>query len=117
MKFNAYAVRDEKAARYNPPFYMASHPEAMRAFGENVQKEHTLWFKYPDDFRLYLVGTFDDETGHCESDSIPLLLASARDYKPANLPPAPEIKRVEDGLNHAGERYVKPSLFEEKPKG
>lgn len=94
MKVNLYAVQDVKAHRFNPPFSGQSHVEAMRAFAQPCQNPESLWNKYPEDFSLFHIGTFDDESAQVES-ILPAFLSSALDHaKPK-------------GLNDAGERYVK----------
>lgn len=91
MKLNAYSVRDEKAARFITPFFIQTHAEAIRVFGENVLNEKTMWHKYPEDFRLYYIGSFDEESAQLESKSVPLHLSSAIDFVNRSL-----------GLNEAG---------------
>lgn len=99
MKINAYSVQDIKSGRFNAPFFVQSHAEALRMFDQNCKNPETLWNKYPSDFSIFLVGQFDDTTGHLETKELPLFLASALDYVPT-----PQI--VNNGLNDAGKRYV-----------
>lgn len=95
MKINLYAVQDVKADRFNSPFPSQTHAEAMRTFGETCLNTKTLWNKYPEDFRLFLVGSFDDTTCQMESIPVPTFLAAATDYV-----------QEKPGLNDAGKELI-----------
>lgn len=56
------AVRDLKADTFSSPFCEASEGTAVRAFQEAVNDPQTMLSKYPADFELVRLGTFDDET-------------------------------------------------------
>jgi len=79
MKVNAYAVQDVKAHRYNRPFFMPTHVDAIRYFQQNCMNKESLWNTYPEDFRLMLIGEFDDETAKLTSCA-ETFMASAIDY-------------------------------------
>jgi len=80
VKLNAYAVRDSKADKYNRPYFIGTHGEAIRAFADACRKDGNVMAEHPEDFNLYFIGTFDEESG--ELDSVkPLHLASALDGK------------------------------------
>lgn len=81
MKTNAYAVQDIKADRFNVPFFITTHGEAIRVFGDNCQNKESLWNKHPEDFRLYHLGTFDDKTGELQANTIITLLSRAIDWQ------------------------------------
>ena len=99
MILNAYAVHDDKGLIFARPFFMPTHGQAMRAFGESCQDPNSMPMKYPSDFRLYFIGTFDEETATLSSlGKPPELLASALEYVKINL---------ETGLNEAGKTYLK----------
>nr|DAE25655.1 MAG TPA: DNA binding protein [Microviridae sp. ctMIi2] len=109
MTTNAYAVQDIKANRYNNPFFMLSHAEAMRAFQQNCQNPETLWHKYPEDFRLMNIGAFDDETANLTSFKTPIYLCSGLDYvkkTPVLVEPSVTENTLQNGLNDAGKHYI-----------
>lgn len=58
-----YAIRDTKAECFHNPFYQATHGEAERAFRTAVNDDKTTINKYPEDFDLYYLGEYDDNTG------------------------------------------------------
>lgn len=58
-----YAIRDSKAECFHNPFYQSTHGEAERAFRTAVADEKTTLNQYPEDFDLYYLGEYDDNTG------------------------------------------------------
>jgi len=59
----AFAIRDAKAEVYNTPFFQKSHGEAERSFMELVKDKNSLVAKYPEDFDLYYLGTYNSISG------------------------------------------------------
>lgn len=80
MKVNLYCVEDIKAGRFNPPFVAQTSVDACRAFEKNCLNSESLWNKYPEDFRLVCVGTFDDENPIASEWKHPGFIASAMNY-------------------------------------
>lgn len=63
MILKAFTIRDSKAEVFNTPFFQKTHGEAERAFRELVKDEKSMVSKYPDDYDLYHLGEYDDQTG------------------------------------------------------
>lgn len=64
MKRKLYAIRDEKAALFNPPCVFDNDAVATRAFGDLVTKDRdTVISNHAVDFALYYLGEIDVETG------------------------------------------------------
>lgn len=63
MKLEAYSIHDSKSAIFSPPFFMRSRGEAIRAFSTTANNPDNNINKFPHDFALYFVGTFDDSEG------------------------------------------------------
>jgi len=80
MKHGLYSVRDAATETYNNTFTAPTNAAAMRQFSELAQDENTNVNRYPDDFVLYRVGTWDDDTGTLIPEEM-IKLAHARDYK------------------------------------
>lgn len=62
----AYSIFDKKAASFDRPFFCKHVADATRSVQAALEspKEQQPWFaKYPADFALYFVGTFDPTTG------------------------------------------------------
>lgn len=66
MIFNMYAVKDEMTNKFMNPMFIEQEDGAdnlaIRQFKSNLNNI-PLWKDNPNDFSLYLVGTFDDENG------------------------------------------------------
>jgi len=57
-----FTVYDSKAELYMPPFYNQSTGQAVRAFDDTCnQKDHPFW-KHPEDYTLFEIGSYDDNT-------------------------------------------------------
>jgi len=63
MQLKIFTIRDSKGEMYNTPFFRRTIGDAERTFHELVNDDKTSVSKYPDDFDLYLIGDFDDQTG------------------------------------------------------
>ena len=59
----AFAIRDSKAEYFNTPFFQKSHGEAERSFKQLTNDNQSTVSKYPEDFDLYYLGEYDDNTG------------------------------------------------------
>lgn len=77
MVHKAFSIRDSKGEVFNPPFYKHTHGEAERDFTSLVRDEKSMVSKYPEDFDLYHVGTYDDQTGVFKSLETPLHIIKA----------------------------------------
>ena len=61
---NVYTVLDVKAGRCAPPFLANSDAEARRLIAVTVVGSGTLPDRFPADFNLLIVGSWDDATGN-----------------------------------------------------
>lgn len=73
MKINIYSVFDVKSQLYGTPFFMLRDEIAQRAFADLVNDKSTMVSRHPEDFLLYKIGEFWDDSGNVSS-TIPLLL-------------------------------------------
>lgn len=64
---NMYAIYDEKAELYNTPFPLATDGLAKRSFEDACRDTRTDLYKYPGDFTLYCIATWDDDIGQFEN--------------------------------------------------
>lgn len=63
MKLNFYSIYDVATGAYMRPFLMPADAAAERAFkGLALDAEHDIG-KHPEDYTLFKVGIFDDNTG------------------------------------------------------
>lgn len=63
MNHKVYSVRDSKGEAYLPPFLQKTHGEAERSFKDLANNKDTFIAKYPEDYDLYWLGEFDDQSG------------------------------------------------------
>lgn len=69
MLHKMFSVRDSKAETFHPPIYVKTHGEAERNFHATVNNEETTIGRYPDDYDLYYIGEYDDQTGKIKSET------------------------------------------------
>lgn len=67
MKLKSFAIFDEKIGAYNPPFFERAVGLAVRTFGDAVNDEKSGLNKHPEDFALYEIGAYDEESGAFEN--------------------------------------------------
>lgn len=68
MVYNVYSIRDNKTA-FMQPLYDQSDASAIRGFARAINNEGTIFDFAPADFDLYMVGTFDDQSGELKAVS------------------------------------------------
>jgi len=61
-----FSVYDMAAKRYMDPFPAPTIEFALRGFKDAVGTADHQFAKYPEDYSLFHVGTFDPELGECE---------------------------------------------------
>ena len=57
-----YTIKDNKANMFNVPFYSIHKNDAVRSFTRAASDPQTNLNQFPNDFDLYYLGTFDEET-------------------------------------------------------
>jgi hypothetical protein len=77
MLLKIYTIRDSKAEVYTTPFYKKTHGEAERDFRSMSNDDKTTINKYPEDFDLYYLGEYNDNTGFIESLETPQHIVKA----------------------------------------
>lgn len=82
-KLHMLAVRDRVADHFQNPFFTPNIPAALRAFGDEVNREDPSNFlnRHADDYELYCIGEFDPETAAVTMLERPRQLALAKDFK------------------------------------
>lgn len=67
MIVQAFSIYDRKAGFYAVPYFFPTIGQGTRAFRATAADESTILHKYPEDFELYRIATYDDSTGKFES--------------------------------------------------
>lgn len=62
MKHLMFAIYDQKAGAYLPPFILPAAPMATRTFADCINSEDHQFAKHPEDYYLMEVAIFDDNT-------------------------------------------------------
>lgn len=70
MNHNIYSVYDSKAEAYSLPFYMQHEAQAIRTFHDWANNPETPYYKHPEDFTLFHLGTYDEITATITQDKI-----------------------------------------------
>jgi len=60
---NVYAIKDKRTNEYQQPLVFAHVAEASRFFEDLVNNPQTQLAKWPLDFQLDQIGTYDQKTG------------------------------------------------------
>ena len=65
MKLEIFSIYDKKSNTYNNPMFAQTSGVIVREFISTLSQEDKAghWAKYPEDFTLIKIGTFDNETG------------------------------------------------------
>lgn len=63
MELKAFSIRDSKAEIFNTPFFKNTLGEAERDFSTLCKDEKSNVFQYPEDYDLYYLGTYNNNTG------------------------------------------------------
>lgn len=81
MKVEMFTVYDSAAKRYLEPFNAVTIEFAIRQFRSSVETPDHLFAKYPEDYTLFHVGTFDMENGCIDALPTPHNLGVGQQFK------------------------------------
>lgn len=81
MIFKVMAIRDKAIEAFGQPVFVASVGQAVRSFGDEIKRAdaNNGMNKHPEDYDLFLLGTYDDQTGTLESVD-PEVVAVGKNY-------------------------------------
>lgn len=81
MIVNLYSIYDLKAGAYGRIFNDFNDACAQRTFIHLIKDEETTIHSSPEDYILYCIGTFDDNTGFIDNSSdYPRLVMDGKSY-------------------------------------
>lgn len=63
MILQIFSVFDTKLAAFNVPFFARTEADAVRSFADLVADPRTRVAQHREDYTLYKLGSFDDESG------------------------------------------------------
>lgn len=76
-----FAIYDAKAEFYANPFVARTTGEALRSFAQAANDEKITISQNPDDFALFELAEFDEQTGQIKPYDVPKKLGVAVEYK------------------------------------
>jgi hypothetical protein len=74
MMLSCYSIYDRAVESFAPPFCAPNPAVAERMFRDAAQEKESLWNKHPEDFQLFEVGNFDQDTAQLIGHNVPLLI-------------------------------------------
>lgn len=82
MKYIVFAIKDKALDSFSAPFTQATIEAGLRMWRDLVLfgSEDNRYRRTPEDFTLYMVGEFDDDTAEF-TDAVNVRLASAAEVK------------------------------------
>jgi hypothetical protein len=85
MKLTLCTVKDRAADAYGRPMFVPSTGIAIRSFSDEINRaaEDNQMYNHSDDFDLYELGEFDDNTGLFSLHDQPKLLTLGKQVKTA----------------------------------
>jgi len=83
MILNICTVKDRAADAYGRPMFVPSTGVAIRSFSDEINRNNAdnQLYNHPDDFDLYELGSFDDNTGLFSLYEQPKLLSLGKQVK------------------------------------
>lgn len=75
-----FAVRDSKTEAFLQPFFMPARGAAIRGFTDAVNDPSHGMGKHPEDYTLFEIGSFDDESGALVSHPSPQSIGSGFEF-------------------------------------
>lgn len=68
MKYLLISIHDRAINAFMPLANVRAEGEALRVFSDLLNDPNSQHHKHPDDYDLYVIGTFDDQTGLLMND-------------------------------------------------
>lgn len=75
------AVRDLAIQAFNRPFFVPAVGAAVRSFSDEVNRkaQENVMSHHPEDFELWELGTFDEDSGQLSPVDVARCIARAKD--------------------------------------
>lgn len=77
MELKVFCVRDVKAEVFLQPMFMRTEAEAIRGFAQAANDPSNNLHNHAEDFVLYCLGKYDDNTGIISPYASPIAVISA----------------------------------------
>lgn len=80
MILKVFSVFDSAVGAYMQPMFLHSRGQAIRSFNDAILDPSTNAGKHPDDFTLFYLGEFDDQTGKFSNLNTPESLGVGSEF-------------------------------------
>ena len=101
MLLKMYSVFDSKADAFLPPFFLHNNGLALRTFGDACNMKDHQFGKHPEDYTLFELGVFEDDSGSFEIYKTPKSLGLGVEFVvrevEGEIMPKTELKAIEGG--------------------
>nr|AVQ10197.1 DNA binding protein VP4 [Gokushovirinae environmental samples] len=83
MKMHMFAVQDVQAQAFMQPMFCQSQGVAIRMIADEVNRpaQDNVLYQHPEDFRLFSLGSWDNESGAFDLAPQPVLVVDASALK------------------------------------
>jgi len=81
MIYKVFTVYDSAVEAYLQPFCAQTKGHAIRMFTDSVNDPNHQFNKYPDDYVLFELGSYSDETANFELYAAPVSVGVAIEFK------------------------------------
>lgn len=80
MIYKVFSIFDSKAAVFERPYFAPTTGAGIRTFQDACADPQTMLHRHPEDFHLFEIGEYDDQTGAMASTQ-PQSLGTAAMFK------------------------------------
>jgi len=81
MEHKIYSIYDTAVGAYLQPFCAQAKGHAVRLFSDSVNDESSMFFKHPDDYTLFELGSWDDDNAKYTLHDTPISIGLAIEFK------------------------------------
>lgn len=86
MDLHCFAIYDDKAKAYLPPWFVPTLGMGQRAFVDAVNDPGTQFYKHPADYTLFFLGKWNQNSGQFKLESVMVNVANGMEVKADVLP-------------------------------
>lgn len=79
MKFQIFAIKDHALDAYMRPWYAQTIGQAIRMFQDEINNPQGEMHKHADDYDLYHLGEWNEETAEFQNNGTPKQVARGKE--------------------------------------
>jgi len=81
MELKVFSIFDSKMTTFQMPYFKLTLGATLRDFEDLVNDPKTMAYNHSEDFQLYEIGTWDDQTALFTPKTPLTMVAAATEYK------------------------------------